>query len=69
MHAVPAPEILNLPNRRVRTRMHGGAGGGSRKAPSSPDSGRAARIPPMDGTTCLDHAVLKDARVSGREAA
>lgn len=28
---------LNLPNRRVRSRMHGGVGGGGREAFSYPD--------------------------------
>src|SRR5580700_1641277 len=31
------PQPLNLPNRRVRTRMHGGVGGGSREASPYPD--------------------------------
>jgi hypothetical protein len=31
------PQTLNLPNRRVRTRMPGGVGGGSCKASPYPD--------------------------------
>jgi hypothetical protein len=31
------PQTLNLPNRRVRTRMHGGVGGGSCEASPYPD--------------------------------
>jgi hypothetical protein len=37
-HLWRPPQTLNLPNRRVRTRMHGGVGGGSCEASPYPDS-------------------------------
>jgi hypothetical protein len=36
-HLWRLPQTLNLPNRRVRTRTHGGVGGGSCEASPYPD--------------------------------
>src|SRR5215472_10095693 len=65
-HPWSRPQTLNLPNRRVRTRTHGGVGGGSCEASPYPDMARSRSASAWSRSVlvCSSITVSRESRMS-----